>query len=320
MRTNRMVSFRPFLNGDITDLIRIWNDHGPDSGLVTDLSVDLFDRLVLSKPYFNRQGLIAAVEDNRVIGFVHVGFGPNADETDLDFHLGIVSMLLVHADYTDPSIADELLKRGEQYLRDRGAQEIVAVGFDTACPFYLGLYGGSQLPGILESDIRRRDFFTNSGYQSVGRIALSKCDLNTLHVGFDRDVLRLRRSMRIDYLPDPKSRSWWDACTQGFLPQLQVTATPTAGGTLVASATFWDMQSLLASDGPRTMGLSKIEASDTEQDFSVVRYLLLESFRYLQQQEIAFVQTQADEEDEPTKELFQAVGLKNFDVGLILKK
>jgi len=315
-----MVSFRPFLNGDITDLIRIWNNHGPDSALLTDLSIDLFDQLVLSKPYFDRQGLIAAVEENRVIGFVHAGFGPNADETDLDPHLGVVSMLLVHADCTDPTIADELLKRGEQYLRDRGAQEIVAAGFDTTCPFYLGLYGGSQLTGILESDTRRRDFFTNSDYQSVGRIALSKCDLNTVRVGFDRDVLRLRRSMQINYLPDPKSRSWWDACTQGFLPQIQVTATPTDSGTLVASATFWDMESLLASDGPRTMGLSKIEVSDTEQDFSVVRYLLLESFRYLQQQGVAIVQTQADEEDESTKELFRAVGLEDFDVGLILKK
>ena len=229
-------------------------------------------------------------------------------------------MLLVHPDCTEPSIADELLKRGEQYLRDQGAQEIVASGFDTTCPFYLGLYGGSQLPGILESDTRRRDFFTNNGYQSVGRIALSKCDLNTLHIGFDRDVLRLRRSMQINYLPDPKSRSWWDACTQGFLPQLKVTATPTGSETLVASATFWDMQSLLASDGPRTMGLSKIEFSDSQQHLSTARYLLLESFRYLQQQGIAVVQTQADDEDEPTKELFRAVGLEDFDVGLILKK
>jgi hypothetical protein len=320
VRKKPLVSYRPFLNGDVLDLVKIWKNHGPDSALTADISIDLFERLVLSKPYFDREGLIVAVEKNCVAGFVHAGFGPNEEESQLDFHRGVISMLLVHNDCKHQEVADDLLQRAELYLNDRGAKEIYAAGFGNVCPFYLGLYGGSQLPGILESDTARSNLFERNNYQRVGRVLISRCDLGGFQTRMDRELLRLRRATQIEYVVEPKSRSWWDACTQGYLPQLQAIARPSGGGPEVVSAIFWDMQTLVPPNASRTMGLSEIRMADSPQHRDTARYLLLETFRYLQRQGIGAVQSQAAEEDATTRELLQAVGLQDNGFGLILKK
>ena len=63
-----MLSYRPFLNGDIPSIVAIWKNHGPDPALAKEISADLFDRLVLSKLYFDRRGLIMAV-NNALLAF-----------------------------------------------------------------------------------------------------------------------------------------------------------------------------------------------------------------------------------------------------------
>ena len=69
------------------------------------------------------------------VGFVHAGFGPNADESQIDTTRGVVSLLLTHADHGDSQIADGLLAQAERYLAARGATTIAAIGLGELCPF-----------------------------------------------------------------------------------------------------------------------------------------------------------------------------------------
>lgn len=74
-----MIHFRSFRNTDPPALCEIWRSQPPRRGLVSSLSPMLLDRYVLSKPYFDREGLIVAEDDDRPIGFAHAGFGPEID-------------------------------------------------------------------------------------------------------------------------------------------------------------------------------------------------------------------------------------------------
>ena len=98
-----MIEYRPFLNSDPPELIRIWQSRPDHRGMMQPMSVTLLEMFVLSKPYFDRQGLIIAVEEGRPIGFAHAGFGPNRTNDALSHDIGVICMLVAqpHPDETE---------------------------------------------------------------------------------------------------------------------------------------------------------------------------------------------------------------------------
>jgi hypothetical protein len=63
-----VIRYRPFRNTDPPHLAEVWRAQPPLRALMQPMSVAILDRLILSKPYFDRQGLIVAVEDEQPIG------------------------------------------------------------------------------------------------------------------------------------------------------------------------------------------------------------------------------------------------------------
>ena len=315
-----MISYRPFLNSDVPHIVAIWKNRGHDPALTREISADLFDRLVLSKLYFDRHGLIMALERDAIVGFVHAGFGPNADESQLDNSRGVVSLLLTRADCNDAQIADGLLKQAENYLAARGAQSIAGIGVGALCPFYLGLYGGCDLPGVFDSDQERTEFFKRNGYRPQDRIACYRKEITAFRPSLNRLTIRLRRSQQIEFVSDPAARSWWDACTQGCLPQLLAVTRSLGAKETFAKALFWDMQTLTGPAAERTMGLSRIEISDPTAPPGTAEYLLEECFHYLQQQGIQHVLGQCAEEDRACAKILEGTGMQRYDTGTLWSK
>ncbi len=111
-----MIEYRPFRNLDPPALCEIWRNHPPVRALFQPMTPVVLEDTVLSKPFFDREGLIVATDDQRPVGFVHAGFGPNAAGTALDPPIGATCMLMVshHDQRTD--IAEQLLRHSEAYL------------------------------------------------------------------------------------------------------------------------------------------------------------------------------------------------------------
>src|SRR5262245_4993235 len=133
------------------------------------MTTALFERMVLSKPYFDRDGLIVAVDNGSVIGFAHAGFGPTDNESGVSRELGAAILVIVAPRADEPAIAAELIARCEAYLKSRGAKVLYGGGIRPLNAFYVGLYGGSELPGILDSDIPQQGFFFNANYREIDR-------------------------------------------------------------------------------------------------------------------------------------------------------
>lgn len=118
----REIVYRSFRNSDPPLLADIWSSRARERGLTQPMSAELFEELVLAKPYFDNEGLILALEGNRAVGFVHAAFGPNEDQCGLSNLLGVTSMLMVRSDCRRLGIGRTLLERSEQYLRSRGCR------------------------------------------------------------------------------------------------------------------------------------------------------------------------------------------------------
>ena len=95
-----MIRYRPFLNHDPPAIAEIWRSQPPQRGLVQPMSPQLFEHLVLSKSYFDRFGLMLAVEGDHPIGFVHAGFGPSSK-------LSAISVLNINLGVDRPRISDQ---------------------------------------------------------------------------------------------------------------------------------------------------------------------------------------------------------------------
>lgn len=315
-----LIHYRPFRNSDPPALAAIWRSQPPERALVQPISADLFDQFVFAKPYFDNQGLIVAVDDGRPIGFVHAAFGPSADEMHLATDVGTTLLLMVRTDYQRRGIGAELLSRSEAYLRSRGTKVLYAGGIAPLNAFYLGLYGGSELPGILDSTAHSQALFRAHGYREIDRTLVLHRELQGFRAPIDRQQLQIRRRYTIEAVSDPPSRTWWEACTVGCLDRTRYELSARDTGTVQARVATWSIQPLAASWGVNAAGLVDLETADEHRRQGLATFLLSEVFRHLQAEGVSLVEVQTMEHNAAALRLYEKLGFRLVDQGAVLRK
>ncbi len=210
-----MLTYRSFRNADPPILTALWRSRAGRPGFMDPVSPDLLEQLVFAKLYFDYAGLILAFQDGLPVGFAHAGFGPNEQLSAVSFDLGVTSIVIVRPDCAEGEVAAGLLEKCEQYLRAKGAKVLYGGGIQPLNPFYLGLYGGSELPGVLDSDPEVRNLFQSHDYQEIERTRIAQVDLSRFEAVIDRSQMQIRRQMVVEETIDFPTRNWWEACTLG---------------------------------------------------------------------------------------------------------
>jgi GNAT superfamily N-acetyltransferase len=185
-----MIEYRCFRNDDPPRLADVWRSAELGPGGFQPMTSAWLEACVFSKPYFDREGLLVASDGDRVVGFAHAAFGPNAARSAIDRVSGTTMLVVVVPHDRHEEIAAGLLERCESYLRRRGATTIMGGGTPQLGGFYLGLYGGSDLPGVLDSSPAMQAVFRRAGYAEAERIAVMRRPL----AGFRPPVSRQMRN------------------------------------------------------------------------------------------------------------------------------
>lgn len=319
-RVRALIEYRPFRNTDAPLLAEIWRSQAAQRGLMQPMSAAIFEDLVLANPIFDRFGLILAIDQGRALGFVHVGFGATPDEGHLSTELGVISMLLVRAPEPDPAIASELLRLGEGYLKEHGSRSVVAGGARRADPFYLGLYGGSELAGVLDSDAEAQAMYRAHGYREVDRLRVLHRELTAFRPQVDRKQVQIRRRTTLATLNDPPTRTWWEACTLGRFDRTRFTLESREAREVVAHAMFWDIEPLATAWGFHTAGLIDLDVAESERHQGLATYLLSEAFRHLHAQAVSVVEAQVQESNANALKLFGKLGFQEVDQSVVYRK
>jgi GNAT superfamily N-acetyltransferase len=233
-----MIEYRCFRNDDPPRLADIWRgaDLGPRA--VQPMTASLLEGYVFSKPYFDRAGLIIACDDGRPVGFAHAAFGPDATRMALDTAAGTTLVVVVVPHAERAAIAAGLLARCEDYLRRRGATTICGGGRANAAGFYLGLYGGSDVPGILDTAPAMQAVFERAGYAVADRIAVLRRALGRFRPPVNRLQVAIQRATRLSVVDEPPRRSWWEAAVTSGIALRRYVLANLAGETL-GTATFF---------------------------------------------------------------------------------
>ena len=316
-----MYQFRPFYNSDPPLLTEIWNAQPRLRGLAQPITTSQFEDGILSKSYFDRQGLIVATKEDRPVGFAHAGFGPADDGTSIDTEFGVTCMVVVRPEEQASNLGLELLAQSEAYLRNRGAKVLYGGGIRPLNPFYLGYYGGSELPGILCSDVWRQELFRAAGYVEADSVLVMHCDLSNFRPPINRQQLLLKRSTQIAHNLNPASSPWWTACTLGILEPVRFDLVDKLkAGISYGHASFWTMEPIAQSWGVRAAGMIDLEVDSTQRRRGMATCLLSESFRQIQLQGFSLVEAQVMHNNEPAIGLYRKLGFIEVDQGTVLRK
>jgi len=321
-----MLTYRTFHNTDPPAIVKIWRSHVDQPGLLHPVSVNLLEQLVFSKPYFDARGLILAWDDGQPIGFAHAGFGPNEEESSLSRDHGVISILMTgrlassRSETDRPEVAAGLLQQCEEYLRDRGAKTFYGGSIRPLNPFYLGLYGGSEQPGVLASDALAQETFRSHGYREINQTLIFQRSLPQFQSPVDRRQLQIRRQMTVQVTMDAPTKTWWQACTIGDYDLTRFELVPRGGGPVLARALFRNMVPVGISSFVRQSGLIELSVEPVSQRQGLATALLSEAFATFLRQGITLVEAQTTASNAAAIQLYNKLGFTQVGQGSVFRK
>jgi ribosomal protein S18 acetylase RimI-like enzyme len=315
-----VISYRGFRNTDPPALAAIWNEVFPGRGAVKLRHSSPLENYVFSKPYFDPQGLVVAVEDSTPIGFAHAGFGPNQQWTALSFEAGVTCVVGVVPSHRRRGIGSELLQRSERYLQERGARVLYAGPLAPMDPFYFALYGGSGSPGILASEKSAPPFYERHGYQAhEGRLILQRGLSQALQI-VDGRFSDHRRTYDLRIVPRLRASPWWEECALGPIEIVDFRLENKQTGQIAACLSVWEMDLFSWRWDQPSVGFLNIEVQEPLRRCGVAKYLLTQTLHYLQDQFFGLSEVHVKPEDSPALQLFRSVGFAPVDSGQQFKK
>lgn len=310
-----MIEYRTFRNSDPPAILSVWQSSRDSRAMAAAHSCDMLESLLFSKPYFDPRGLILAEVDGQVVGFVHAGFGADDAKAALDRSLGAIYMLLVRPEHRRRGIGGNLLHLAQAYLAKNGAQMQYLGGMFPLNAFYLGLYGGSELPGLLQSDVELRNFARRHNYEVIDGCCAFQRSLDEMPRVNDARIHLLRRTVEVQAEPWPLPATWWDACVLGNIPSLRYDMMEKDTQSHIGRALVWEMDGFTRACGVATVGVVDFEIEFAFRRRGYGKLLLLTMLKHLREQQIGRVEIQTMERNSAARGLYESLGFAEVDVG-----
>jgi len=313
-----LIEYRSFLNTDLPLIVDLWSRLSSVEGLVASVDETILEKHVFSKIYFDRLGFYVACENNRVIGFAHAGFPPTEDLSDLDKQSGIISQIRVEPRMDSDEIGRQLLGNVTEYCRLQGAQTIHAGCRFPYSPFYLGLYGGSRHPGVLDTDETALKSFTDFGFTVDDQVIIMERLLDGFKTITDRQQMTVRRSYLINASTYPIEKSWWESCTLGTADRERFTVVDKRSKVVCGSVSYWDLKPQSLSNPKPSRGLYGLQTDPDLRRKGLATYLVGESLKHLASSGIARVEAQTEASDEASLKLFTKLGFQKIATSTLM--
>jgi ribosomal protein S18 acetylase RimI-like enzyme len=186
--------------------------------------------------------------------------------------------------------------------------------------FYLGLYGGSELPGVLTSDPVLHAAPLRNGYREIDRVQILQMELSGYRPPISRTQRQLRREVSSSeiYCPAPTSR--WDALTMGEFERLRFALSVGRSDQPLASVDFWDIEPLSTRWNIPTAGMFDLQVTTERRRQGLATFLLGEAFERLRNRGVGLVEAQTMQHNAPALALYAKLGFTKVDEGVVYRK
>jgi len=312
-----VVDYRHFRNTDPPHLVDLWNASLPNRGAVSLRGSNLLERHVLAKPFFDPAGIIIAEDNHQVVGYGHFGGCRSTDGQEVQ---GVTCALAVMPSHRRRGIGTQLLYRGEEYLMQQGAKQMLAGGHGALSPFYAGIYGGSESPGFLKSDTAAEPFFRRHRYNVQDVILVLQRKLDTALKTPDPRFCALRNRFEI-IMGSPRTLGgWWEECTLGCLEPIEFVVEDREKQELVGRALIWEMEGFSQRWGKPAIGILNFAIREDYHGQGLGKLLMTHVLRQIQDQFFEIAEIQIAEKNLVALSLLRGLGFETVDRGQIFAK
>jgi ribosomal protein S18 acetylase RimI-like enzyme len=309
-----VIHYRAYRNPDSPAVVEAWNACFSGRRVVPVRLTTVLEYFTFAKPYFDPQGLILALDDDKPIGLVHAGFGPAADGQAIDPATGVICALGVAPSHRRQGIGGELLRRAEDYLKQLGATELFAGPLAPRNPFTFGLYGGCNSPGFLASDVMARPFFEKYGYRLSASAGLFQRPLARAYLPPDPRFATIRQSYDV-IATAYHGAGWWRECVMGPIEAVEYRVQQKQQGAVVARCVLWDMEPFAPVWGESCVGMLELTVLPEHRRQGLAKYLLSQILRHLRDQPFHLFEAMADPNDAAAMGLLRGLEFQQVEVG-----
>ena len=309
-----MVEYRTFRNTDTPRLVAVWNESIVNRGAPRLVNNTTLERYVLAKPIFDPRGLFVAESNGVVIGWAHAAMSLNPFNTQ---PVGVVGMIGVLPAFRRQGIGSELLRRSEQYLRDRKAEMFQAGGHWPNNPFYMGIYGGCESPGFLMSDTLAEPFLLKRGYRVDQKIRILQRTLDQPMKTFDPRFVPLRQKFELQFGSPRRLLSSWHEEVYGYVDPLQFVLNDRQTQGWAARTLVWEMEAFSLHWRRPTVGIFDFEVNSPYRRQSVGRYFLSLIMKYIQDQFFTLVELQLEDTNTYGLDFLRSLEFQHVDTGQV---
>lgn len=312
-----MATIRCFRNDDAPGIAEIWNDACTGRGAYPLRSLSTLERCIFSKPYFDPAGMFIAEHDAIPLGFAHAGFGPNENESSIDARRGVVCALAVRQSQRRRGIGTELLQAVQGYLSRQGTTDLQAGPHWPSCPFYFGMYGGSNLPGFLDSDPELASFLGRRGFQSADSTVVMQRRIDQPTTCSDPRFAMIRKRFDVKLMPKMSIGSWWQECVFGLTEPAEFRLEDRQSGMPVARSLLWEMEGYSYRWGQPSVGILDIQVRGEMRRQGMAIYLLSQIFKRLHDESYVIMEAQAPSQNSAALGLLARLGFEQVDIGKV---
>jgi ribosomal protein S18 acetylase RimI-like enzyme len=236
----------------------------------------------------------------------------------VDRQVGVLCALGVVPGHRRQGVGSELLRRAEDYLRRRGARELLAGPLAPRNPFTFGLYGGAWSPGFLDSDLLARPFLERHGYRAEEGCLVFQRALDRVHAPTDPRFLGHRQNFEILAAPH-HAGSWWEEAVLGPIDLVEYRLQEKGTGRVAARATLWEMDTFNQYWGENGVGIVDLEVAPEVRRQGLAKFLLSQVLRHLHEQFFSLVEVHAREDNAPAAGLLRGLGFGAVDTGRLFR-
>lgn len=334
---------RTFRNTDVDSICNVWNTHFADSGFESRLSPLRLELCCLAKPYFDPAALLIAEADGQVVGFVHLASLPNATFDDVADGTMAISALCVTPHPNETEVATGLLERCGRIAVENSMRELRFKPMLPNCAFYLGFGPADSMIGATSGEHRACSWIQQAGFQPLRPTNQWELELSKFHPPADRLQIQIRRSAHVDRQVDEPMLPWWQACVLGHTEPTAFQLTDRVQRRVLNECLFWtvapELQSVPASvawlwpptieptpgsEAAKPGSEAATPASEAATPAASANhrlvFLLAESLREFQTENIDLVRTVSLANDGTASQLLKRLGFKPIQSGVVFSK
>lgn len=278
------------------------------------MKVSTLEYFVLAKPYFEREGILVATDNGNVVGFVHAGFGPNHDNTDVDVTNGVICTVQTKPEYSTPEVYGQLIQAAEAFLMSRGVHRIMGGPVSPFTCFYHGLSSVGEACGVLCEDRHLQDAFRHAGYGELAQNIVMHRDLTAFRPPFDRKQRALQRTFEVIVDLETDLTNWWELCRYGPLPRCGFRVIDRESRAVAAEMTWWD-QAFTGAALQSTVSFAGIAVPTELRRQGLGTLLMNEAMKQLKSSGAFFASAQVSATNEVGMAFFESLGFKEFTRG-----